>query len=501
MSNLDLSREVLRTLAARGMAEVVLCAGARNAPLVTVLSAADEVRTYSFFDERGAAFFALGRILATGRPVAVITTSGTAVAETLPAVIEADLQGLPLVIISADRPRRYRGTGAPQTITQPGLFSVYVERTLDIEGAWDADAVNEWTARRPLHVNVCFDEPLIDQPNPRWSCAPEDPTAPPAAGSTRAATLAARRPLIIASGLTTAEAARVKPWLAGCGRPLWLEATSQLRGDPDLAELEITGGDAAAVAHDGIVRVGGVPTLRRWRDLEKTGLPVAHFSRTPFAGLPGTHRVHPLTALTELGPFDATDDLGPDRARAARLDQLLALHPASEPAWVRRLSAWIPRGARVFLGNSLPIREWDLAAARDRDVAIFANRGANGIDGLISTFAGVADPARSNWAVLGDLSTLYDLGGPWALRERPIDDLTIAVINNGGGKIFTRLFGDPRFENRHDLNFAPFAAQWSLTYQAIDDPADQPRVTGPRVLEIKPDARETAAFWSAWEAK
>ena len=160
MSNLVLARRVLKSVMEFGAREIVLCAGARNAPFVHLLGAAPEWKLYSFFEERSAGFFALGRMQSTDRPVAIITTSGTAAAELLAPGIEADYQRLPLVMITADRPRRYRGSGAPQSIVQPGLFGPYAEVSLDIEGEWNGNLAA--SGLRPVHLNVCFDEPLLD---------------------------------------------------------------------------------------------------------------------------------------------------------------------------------------------------------------------------------------------------------------------------------------------------------------------------------------------------
>ncbi|HVR41316.1 MAG TPA: thiamine pyrophosphate-binding protein, partial [Thermoanaerobaculia bacterium] len=127
-----------------GVSEYCVCAGSRNAPLIAALSG---VKTFAFVDERSAAFFALGRIKLHGKPVAVLTTSGTAVAELLPATIEAYYSGLPLVLVTADRPARFRGTGAPQCIEQIGLFGPYAATSLDA-----------WNRRMPLHLNIEVDE-------------------------------------------------------------------------------------------------------------------------------------------------------------------------------------------------------------------------------------------------------------------------------------------------------------------------------------------------------
>jgi 2-succinyl-5-enolpyruvyl-6-hydroxy-3-cyclohexene-1-carboxylate synthase len=159
MTNLEVAGGVLDLLKDFGVKEVILCAGARNAPFVHLLSENSDFTVYSFFEERSASFFALGRMQSEGHPVAVVTTSGTAAAELLPAAIEADYQRLPLVMITADRPRRYRGTGAPQTIVQTGIYSSYVEWSCDLEGALPEGF--RPSGVRPVHFNVCFDEPLL----------------------------------------------------------------------------------------------------------------------------------------------------------------------------------------------------------------------------------------------------------------------------------------------------------------------------------------------------
>ncbi|HSP15145.1 MAG TPA: thiamine pyrophosphate-binding protein [Thermoanaerobaculia bacterium] len=167
MTNLERARRLVQQVRDLGAQDFCVCAGSRNSPLIAVLArhaerseasepsssfASLRMTLFSFVDERSAAFFALGRVKSTGHPAAVITTSGTAVAELLPAVIEAHYSGLPLVLITADRPERYRGTGAPQAIEQIGIFGPYAATSL--EG---------WSCKTPLHLNAEFDEPLIDE--------------------------------------------------------------------------------------------------------------------------------------------------------------------------------------------------------------------------------------------------------------------------------------------------------------------------------------------------
>ena len=145
MTNLEIARRIIDDVRALGVADFCVCSGSRNAPLIAVID-----RAYSFVDERSAAFFAVGRARRDDRPVTVITTSGTAAAELLPAAIEAYYSGTPIVLITADRPARYRGTGAPQAIEQESLFGVYAARSIE-----------SWNRRMPLHINVEFDEPLL----------------------------------------------------------------------------------------------------------------------------------------------------------------------------------------------------------------------------------------------------------------------------------------------------------------------------------------------------
>lgn len=155
MTNLQRARRLVEQIRGLGTGDFCACAGSRNSPLLAVLgnpATGQPGNLFSFVDERSAAFFALGRIKQSGRPAAVVTTSGTAVAELLPAVIEAHYSALPLVLITADRPARYRGSGAPQAIEQVGIF-----------GSYAATAIDGWSRARPLHINIEFDEPLIDE--------------------------------------------------------------------------------------------------------------------------------------------------------------------------------------------------------------------------------------------------------------------------------------------------------------------------------------------------
>ena len=159
-SNAALASVVLDETLAWGVRDFVVCTGARNAPLVLpLLNAPETIKLWRHFEERAAGFFALGLAKRDRRPVAVVTTSGTAVAELMPAVIEAHYSGIPLVLITADRPKRFRATGAPQAIEQAHLFGAYSEGCFDVEAAEDFPVGFPWNRSRPIQLNPCFEEP------------------------------------------------------------------------------------------------------------------------------------------------------------------------------------------------------------------------------------------------------------------------------------------------------------------------------------------------------
>ena len=520
--NAALAAHIADMLAGVGVREVCLCAGARSAPLVVQFAGGTRFRTWSFFEERSAAFFALGRIKATGRPVAVVTTSGTAAGELLAGTMEADYSGLPLILVTADRPRRFRGTGAPQAAEQVGLFGVYVEKAADLAGA---ERVNlaEWSRTRPLHLNVCFDEPLLgpspaDRPSAATEQAAPVTTLDTEDAQTRLSAFlqASRSPVVIVGPLTPNERGPALEFLTALGAPVLAESLSGLRGHPRLEPLALHAGARAlknadgTVWMDGLLRLGGVPTLRLWRDLDGSlaHLPLLSLSTQPFSGATHGELVHaplarflPALTLPPRPPSARQATLqARDRAYDAAIQHLLRGEPRSEPGLVARLSELIPAGARLFLGNSLPVREWDLAATwSDRQFEIAASRGLNGIDGQASTFLGFSEEGNENWGLFGDLTAMYDMAAPWILGQRPDLDAHTVVMNNGGGKIFERMFANPAFQNPHTLTFEPLARFWGLDYARWEEiPAAAP--TGRTLTEIVPDGDATARFWAAYDA-
>ncbi len=509
--NSALAKHTLSQAFAAGVRELCICPGARNAPWIQWLKSsrhAFEVRW--FFEERSAAFFALGRIRESGRPVAVLTTSGTAVGELLPATMEAFYARLPLVLMTADRPRRFRGTGAPQAAEQRDLFGRYAVRAFDL--ANDETFTLSLTEPGPVQVNVCFEDPK----GPSNLAIPEDRALTRASSDAlplRALLREARFPFVIVGQLEARERPAVEAFLARLNAPTYFEALSGLRERERLHLIRIHSADQVlerakdcGYPIDGVIRLGGIPTHRVWRDLEDraAAIPVVSVSALPFSGLARSSALcvgELATLLTREERFEVrgVSFLEQDRACASALVRLLREEPHSEAGLLHRMSEEIEPGSRVFLGNSLPIREWDLAATfKDRGYEITASRGLNGIDGQVSSFLGFAREGVSNWGLVGDLTALYDLAGVWPLVQPGSRiDARIVVINNGGGKIFDRMFAEKEFQNPHTLNFAPWAALWGLEHRELREiPRGLAAATpGRAILEVKPDPEATARFW------
>lgn len=508
----DIATDTVRTCLAAGVKEFVVCAGARNAALLEALAQAESqqrVKLWRHFEERCAGFFALGRTIATNEPCAVVTTSGTAAAELLPAVIEAHYQQRPLVAITADRPARFRGTGAPQAIEQEHLFGPYA-------------ATADWNGNGPWHLNVELEEEFT----PASAGFPAAAAYAPARERLDVSGLARflrndifRGLAVIIGGLDPAECEEVFHFCLQLGAPVLAEATSGLR--EALQELALPDGDRMLKEQlpGKILRIGDVPSGRFWRDLED--LPevnVWSITRSGFSGLARESQVTrgPIDRVIQaLGEIDAIGDVldvfaGTSR-RTALIEECLEAYPDSEAGLIRTLSLYASFGDSVYLGNSLPIREWNQFAQWEKPVPdVRANRGANGIDGQLSTWLGITANRKDAWAVVGDLTALYDLPAPMMLGQTMNHGRVLAVINNGGGKIFERL---PRLDalspraaecliNPQQVDFSAMAALWGMRHLRVTCPDDFDQLEacdGALLLEIVPDDRQTQEFWGKWK--
>ncbi len=486
-----------------GVGEVVLCPGSRSAPLAYAVAASD-LRLHVRVDERSAGFLALGLAKLTRTPAAVVTTSGTAVANLHPAVLEAHHAGVPLLVLSADRPAELRGTGANQTTTQPGIFAGAVRWSAEVpapetrpgqQAVWRSTACRAVAAATgatggvpgPVHLDLALREPLVPgAPDPAggpdggsgaWpeplDGRPGDrpwvrlPVPAPGAGDdardpadpTHAADTVddVERTLVVVGDLPGPDdAARAVAWATRRGWPVLAEPF----GAPDRnrvlphGPLLLTAADwLRRHRPDRVVTVGRVTLARPVAALtRRPDVVVEHVSAVPEWTDPGhvVHRVHPMTVL---GPGRVTPPGAFARAwtRAGeRLAAAVAADPAPWPSGLAvagALGAALPEGALLVTGSSNPVRDLDLGVARlPAGVRVVGNRGLAGIDGCVSTAVGVAlaAPRTPCYALVGDLTFLHDSGGLLIGPDEPRPDLTLVVVNDDGGGIFTLLEpGDP----------------------------------------------------------
>lgn len=521
MTNLELSAKVVQELVDVGVREFILCAGARNSPLVHVLDECKNLKVYSFFEERSAGFFALGRIAYTRRPVAIITTSGTAVAELLPAAIEGTYSSLPLIMVTADRPKKYRGSGAPQAIEQVGIYSYYNEVALDID-AQDAHlSLKSLSWKKPIHINISFDEPLIDGDIPvirvpEVSERTKLPSLVPMGTLNELEVfLESHKPVVIVGMLPEKAYETVLQFLKHLKAPVYCEGISSLRGHPDLKEFEIKSGEK--MIHkildqkicDSVFRIGGVPTTRLWRDLETKyfDTPVFSVSYNHFTGLSReTLHCNSLDLLAQVEfNFPLQDNFKlrlEDDEWAKQIRRLLEKYPLSEQGMIYRLSKHIHQQS-LYLGNSLPVREWDSSSSHDYlPKRVAGNRGANGIDGQLSTFLGWSHNELENWCLVGDLTALYDLSSLWITSQLEAKDFKIVVINNGGGQIFSKMFQKDIYINKHEFEFSHWAKMFNWDYVRWTDVPEQlesAKLSKHQIIELVPDSQQTQTFWKEYD--
>jgi 2-succinyl-5-enolpyruvyl-6-hydroxy-3-cyclohexene-1-carboxylate synthase len=450
-SSAALADALVAWLGRAGVTEVVVAPGSRNAPLAMALWAAAQQeggpRLHTRIDERTAAFLGLG-LTKSGARAAVLTTSGTAVANLHPAVLEAVHAGLGLVVVSADRPARLRGTGANQTTDQVGIFGGLVP-THDVDAVAQLAAVAApWDS--VVHLNIQLDAPLV----PDLPVVPDESVAYSAVSRprrpVRPSTSLERGPsTVVVAGDDAGPPARQLAEAAGW--PLLAEPTSGARtGEHALRTYRLLLGTDLGKRIERVV-VFGRPTISRPVStlLERDDVEVLVVPG------PGVWPVRPprATAITAPG-WDGEPDEAEwldawrtaDRALGRRIDQLLAAEPALTPYDVAGAAhAALPAGGLLVVGASSPVRDLDLmlrppAVGTRRKV--IGNRGLAGIDGTISTAIGAAlgrPESTRNLALMGDLTFLHDQTGLVLGPDEPRPDLTIVVPNDDGGAIFSML--------------------------------------------------------------
>src|SRR5579884_403658 len=506
------------------------------------LVADGRIRCWSHLDERCAGFFALGAAKASGRPVAVTCTSGTAAANLVPAVIEARWAAVPLLVLTADRPAELREVGAGQTIDQLKLYGNAVKWFFEV-AADDATPARlrwartlacraYWTALGgrpgPVHLNFPLREPLtLDQPLPEDDTARADsrpyvivePPARPNAAEGPGPHPSGR--LLIVAGAGTPDPAALAEFAARARIPLLADPLSGARRGPAaIAHYDLLLRDPAfAAGHrpEFLFRVGDLPTskpLRAWLaslgDVPQIAVdpdgdwqdPDSVVGMRIRSALPTPEQI-----ATEPGWLDAW--AGADAKVADAIDSELHRADLSELLVARRLLDLVGGDAILFIASSMPIRDVEtFLPAGDELPLTLANRGANGIDGTVSSaFGAAAATGRPVLLLIGDVALAHDIGGLLAARRLELG-LTIVLLNNNGGGIFeflpVALLGDA-FEEHvatpHGLDFAKAAALYGCTHELVRDLVEledavrrSVRSAGAQIIEVRTDRRGNEAL-------
>ncbi|QXC38246.1 2-succinyl-5-enolpyruvyl-6-hydroxy-3-cyclohexene-1-carboxylic-acid synthase [Aeromonas jandaei] len=506
---------LLEELFRLGVRDLVLAPGSRSAPLTMAAAAHQGFRRHLHFDERGLGFMALGLAKGSNRPVAVIMTSGTAVANLWPAVAEAQLTGVPLIILSADRPHELIDNGANQAIDQQGIFGrypVYQQNlpspTPTIPAAFVLSSVDQALARQALtpgvvHFNCMYPEPLYPgehyqdfsdylAPLGDWlsSQTPWSPwqqseaTCPPQAEWEN---FRQKRGVVVAGRITDPQQAEAAAELAErLGWPLLADIQSQLRFDRrNLIELDLALNNAAVAAELGraevLLQFGARLVSKRLGQFIKQQAWHDYWLVDPQpARLDPDYRLR-NRLLCSAGTFASAHPVTASKAPWHRLPALLqpvgqaiaaACDRFSELGVCHRINSLIE--GQLFVGNSMPARLMDMLGETGKGPSrVMTNRGASGIDGLIATAYGFAQSSNQPTTLLiGDLSALHDLNS-LALLSKASQPLVVLLLNNDGGSIFRMLpvptegeLLESYYRLPHGLGFGHAAAMFGIAYRA-----------------------------------
>lgn len=565
-------RALLASLYQGGVRHVVIAPGSRNTPLTTAItSEGAPFRAWLHLDERSASYFALGLARQTGEPVAVACTSGTAAANFLSAAVEARLSRVPLVLLTADRPPEARDVGASQTVDQVGMYGSHVKWAADLPVAEDgaieelvryarsagarAAAIAVEAPAGPVHLNVPFREPLIepgdapftfgDSAEPASRIASNAPAPTPRTVERLVAMLAGRRGLIVAGpesqGLPAdalTRLARALDW------PIVADPLSGLRAGPhdqtrviDCVDAVIREPAFASVAAPEVaLRFGAAMTCKPFNTWLAAQRGVHHMVVDPASAATGGWRdpdlqtdeslaVDPRAFCDEIaialvaGGAQRTDPswsgLWTGANAAARAAIRAAVDEIAEPFEGRAvidLAGSLPDEATLVAGNSMPVRDIDsFFFNTEKRIRIVGTRGASGIDGVTSTAVGASAAGSGRVALLiGDLSFLHDLNGLWPVGRYGLD-LTVLLVNNNGGGIFSflpqRTATPARFDEwwgtPHGLDLAPAVALHRGRHTVLgsegagDTPAEVRAALGRAgldVLELRTDRERNVAL-------
>jgi 2-succinyl-5-enolpyruvyl-6-hydroxy-3-cyclohexene-1-carboxylate synthase len=542
-----------------GITDACLAPGSRSAPLALAFAADDRIRLHVLLDERSASFFALGLARATGRPAPLLCTSGTAAANFHPAVLEAHHGRVPMIVCTADRPPELRDTGAGQTVDQLKLYGDAVRWFHETNVATDRPGVGaEWRALAsraaaealgapagPVHLNLPFREPLVPTGEPLvdapgrsddrpWTAHAPGVRAPSVEMLDALAHLVADRPrgLVVAGWGAGVRPATALRFAEAAGWPVFADPLSNLRVPGTVATYDplLRAPRFADLQRPDVVLRVGAPTTNKvavqWLDptVDQVLVDPDGAWLDPHHAVSGRMVADPELLLGALA--DAVDVMVDDewvggwrRADAlarATIDELVdGWSEPFEGRVARDVVAAVPEGTSLVVASSMPVRDVESFAVAREGVSFHANRGANGIDGFVSTVLGIAAGSGApTVALVGDLCFLHDANGFLRASTRGLDAVFVVVDNDGGGIFsflpqaelpdhFETLFGTPQ-----TVDIAALAAMHGVPVAEVDTAAGVgPEVLsaveagGVRVVRVRTDrARNVTRHREVWAA-
>lgn len=441
-----LARVIVRQIIESGITDAVLSPGSRNAPLSIALYEAQKhglINLHIKIDERGAAFFALGLTKSTQRPVPIVCTSGTAVANYHPAVLESSHSNAPLLVLTADRPARLRRTGSNQTTEQARIFGKSVRYFADVSGpAFPMELAFNALQTGPVHLNLQFEEPLLDEAKDNQWLDEILPNMPKVFTRKTAGTLytkSTRGLLVIGHDRAGFSQESVKEFASNLGWPIIVEDPLSFKDALSHASVFLTSNKIRSeVKPDTVIVIGRTTLSRSVNALILTARKTIVIDpRMATVDLDRTADQKFLSLPALQVPAADSDWSITWNKLAERSAKIIAdLDQWSEEVFARELSKNIPTGSSLFIASSRPIRDIEGFASPRDGINVYANRGLAGIDGNISTSLGIAIGAERTFAVIGDLAFLHDVS---ALSHSADQKLRIFVIDNNGGGIFSTL--------------------------------------------------------------
>ncbi|MEY0473963.1 2-succinyl-5-enolpyruvyl-6-hydroxy-3-cyclohexene-1-carboxylic-acid synthase [Providencia huaxiensis] len=507
--NLRWAEVIIEALSRHGMKHICIAPGSRSTPLTLAAISHGKLHCHTHFDERGLGHLALGLAKASREPVGVIVTSGTAVANLYPSLIEAGLTGEKVIFLTADRPPELIDCGANQAIRQAHIFASHPAQSLmlprptqDISAKWLVTAIDNGMNQLhhgAFHINCPFAEPLYGDmdgeyewqktlgewwnSNHPWLSEP----------LTNTVALVAdwyfwrqKKGVVIAGRMSASEGEFVAKWAQELGWPVLGDVLSQTGQPFPCADLWLQHPETQSILEDAelVVQFGSSLTGKRLLQWQANCEPQEYWiiDSIPQRLDPANHMGRKLTCSIK-----GWLDNHPAQPRSLWCESLLTLAQKtqnhvhqqlhdqfSEAAVAHQLPELLPLRGQLFVGNSLIVRLVDALAQLPLGYPVYSNRGASGIDGLISTMAGVQRAtARPTLAIVGDISALYDLNSLALLRE-PSAPTVLIVANNNGGQIFSMLpTPDEARQNYYcmpqNVSFEPAAKMFGLQYCAPTD--------------------------------